>query len=62
MTFRKRDPEMVTMYFSTDGTEENYIIGEDDEDSTSVERIRRYRVSKRAELVSALQRNMQRFK
>ena len=62
MTFRKRDPEMVTMYFSTNGSEENYNIDEDDEDSTSVERVRRYRVSKRAELVSSLQRNMQRFK
>jgi len=62
MTFRKRDPEMVTMYFSADGSEDNYNAFKDDEDSTSAERIRRYRVSKRAELVSALQKNMQRFK
>jgi len=62
MTFRKRDPEMVTMYFSADGSEGNCSAYEDDEDSTSTESVRRYRVSKRAELVSALQKNMQRFK
>ena len=62
VTFRKKDPEMINLFFKNDGSIVNSSIREDEEDSTDEERIRRYRVSKRAELVETLQRNMQRFK
>jgi len=47
MTFRKKDPELVTLHFVSQQQHNNS---------------RQYRVSKRREFVDALQKNMQRFK
>lgn len=51
MTFRKRDPELVTLFFISAKSPENNGLKQ-----------RQYRVSKRVEFVQALQRNMERFK
>lgn len=48
MTFRKKDPELITLFFAGGG------------DST--DNARQYRVSKRKEFVEGLQKAMQRFK
>ncbi len=48
MTFKKKDPELVTLYF----------VSPDLPDGKA----RQYRVSKRQEFVNALQKNMERFK
>jgi hypothetical protein len=62
MSFRKRDPEMITFVFASDGTPATVDVDEDDADSTETERVQRFRVTKRKELIEALQTKMQRFK
>ena len=48
MTFKKKDPELVTLYFVSP--------------DIPTGKARQYRVSKRQEFVTALQKNMERFK
>ena len=62
MAFRKRDPELVTFVFACDGTPATMDVEEDDDDSTESERVQRFRVSKKKELIEALQAKMKRFK
>ncbi len=63
IAFRKRDPNLVSLHFKSDGIDLN-----DSGADANVQRdpnkecIRRFRVSKHAELVAVLQKNMQRFK
>jgi hypothetical protein len=50
MTFRKKDPELVTLHFLNSNAE------------SGATKTKVYRVSKRKDFIDALQKNMQRFK
>ena len=62
MSFKKKEPQLISFIYASDGTPATMDLDDDDDDSTENERIQKYRVAKRNELIETLQNKMKRFK